>query len=191
MSLVIRITSSLFSHLLASPRPPSFKGTLRSGFLFYFPVSSWAMCLKQISCKIKQASPPFIFFFQGVVGEKVAREITINECGPGLSEQEKAARWRVPWHWRVSAGQLPLGVPFARSGCTRSSSLAEAFPPQFLIFTDIHQMTSPLKCVFILPSSCGLNVVGHTFRIFKNATAIVTAIHQFKKAGSLQNCVWS
>lgn len=71
------------------------------------------MCLKQISCKIKQASPPFIFFFQGVVGEKVAREITINECGPGLREQEKAARWRVPWHWRVSAGQLPLGVPFA------------------------------------------------------------------------------
>lgn len=71
LSLIIRTASSLFFQLLTTPHRPSLEGSLCSHFLFNFIVSSWAMCLQQISCKIKQAFFSFFFFFQGVVGEKV------------------------------------------------------------------------------------------------------------------------
>lgn len=74
LSLIIRVTWHPPSSL--APHPLSLEGSLCSHFLFYFMVSSWAMCLQQISCKIKQAFPPFFsfLFFQGVAGEKVVRE---------------------------------------------------------------------------------------------------------------------
>ena len=65
-----------------------------------------------------------------------------------------------------SVVHFPLGGSLLHhSGCFLSSSLAEAFPPQFLIFTDIQQMKSQLECVFlkILKPNCRLHVVGLTF----------------------------
>lgn len=53
------------------------------------------------------------------------------------------------------------------TGCSLLSSLAEAFSPQFLIFTDTHQMKSPLKCVFFktLTPNRSLHVAGLTLRV--------------------------
>ena len=81
--LIFNHTNSISypSTSLLLPHPPSLEGSLCSHFLFHFIVSSWAMCLQQISCKIKQLPPHppfFLFLFQGVVGEEVLREIILQ-----------------------------------------------------------------------------------------------------------------
>ena len=67
--LIFNHTNSISypSTSLLLPHPPSLEGSLCSHFLFHFIVSSWAMCLQQISCKIKQILPLFSFFFSKVL----------------------------------------------------------------------------------------------------------------------------
>ena len=113
--LIFNHTNSISypSTSLLLPHPPSLEGSLCSHFLFYFIVSSWAMCLQQISCKIKQPFPSFFFFFfSKVLWEKRCLEELSYNKQVWMRLGSACERIHSPLD-DPSVVPFPLGVPFA------------------------------------------------------------------------------